>query len=252
MVWLSGAPLPGAVEGVELLGSAGFEVWFVTNNSSMTHEALDERFRQAGIRTGGRLLTSSDAAATMLGAGDSVLVGGEDGVVEALVSRGCKALRVEDAASVSDGRRFDAVVVGIHRSFDYSGLSLMARVIRAGARFIATNDDPTYPAPGGLLPGGGSIVAAVAAAAGRQAEVAGKPHPAMVSALRERLGGASPSWVIGDRTSTDGAFAAALGSRFVHVSSDVEDDCAAVARFSVPSLREAAMAIVATEEGERP
>jgi ribonucleotide monophosphatase NagD (HAD superfamily) len=68
----------------------------------------------------------------------------------------------------------------------------------------------------------------------------------MVSVLRERLGGASPSWVIGDRASTDGAFAAALGARFVHVSSDVEDDAEHVVRTTVPSLLDAAVAIVAS------
>jgi 4-nitrophenyl phosphatase len=246
VVWLSGTPLPGAAEGLELLRSAGFEVWFVTNNSSMTHESLDLRFSRAGIETAGRLLTSSDAAATMVRAGDSVLVGGEDGVVEALRVRGCDTVRIEEAVSGSDRGWFDAVVVGIHRSFDYGGLSAMSRHVRAGSRFIATNDDPSYPSPEGLLPGGGSIVAAVASAAGRPAEVAGKPHPAMVSVLRERLGGASPSWVIGDRASTDGAFAAALGARFVHVSSDVEDDAEHVVRTTVPSLLDAAVAIVAS------
>lgn len=252
VVWLSGSPLPGAVEGLELLRSSGFEVWFVTNNSSMTHESLDLRFRRAGIETGGRLLTSSDAVATMLRTGDSVLVGGEDGVLEALTLRGCDPVRIEDVLAGSDRSWFDAVVVGIHRSFDYGGLSLMSRHIRAGSRFIATNDDPSYPSPEGLLPGGGSIVAAVAAAAGRPAEVAGKPHPAMVSVLRERLGGAAPPWVIGDRASTDGAFAAALGSRFVLVSSDVEDDAEEVARTSVASLLEAAQVIVAQGMVHRP
>jgi len=252
VVWLSGTPLPGVAEGLELLRSSGFEVWFVTNNSSMTHEALDQRFRRAGIETAGRLLTSSDAAASLLRAGDSVLVGGEQGVMEALAARGCDAVGIDDALAGSDRPSFDAVVVGMHRSFGYAGLSCMARHIRAGSRFIATNDDPSYPAPDGLLPGGGSIVAAVASAAGRPAEVAGKPHPASVSVLRGRLGGASPAWVIGDRASTDGAFATSLGSRFVHVASEVEDGAASVAWVSVPSLLEAARAVVEADGAGRP
>jgi len=252
VVWLSGAPLPGAVEGLALLRSSGFEVWFVTNNSSMTHVALDLRFRRAGIETAGRILASSDAAASLLRTGESVLVGGELGVREALAARGCDVVQIDDALSGWDRPSFDAVVVGMHRSFGYAGLSCMARHIRAGSRFIATNDDPSYPAPEGLLPGGGAIVASVASAAGRPAEVAGKPHPAMVSVLRGRLGGASPAWVIGDRASTDGAFAAALGSRFVHVSSAVEDGAASVACASVPSLLEAARVVVDADAVDRP
>lgn len=224
----------------------------MTNNSSMTHEHLVDRFSRAGIETGGRLLTSSDAAASLVPAGASVLVGGEEGVMDALRARDCDPVGVREVLSGSDRLRFDAVVVGIHRFFDYLGLTVLARHVRAGARFIATNDDPTYPSPDGLLPGGGSIVAAVAAAAGRPPEVAGKPHPAMVSALRERLGGGSPSWVIGDRTSTDGRFAAALGSHFAHVASEADEDGRAGARVSVDSLLEAAKAIVAVDAPGRP
>ncbi len=59
--------------------------------------------------------------------------------------------------------------------------------MRAGARFVATNVDPTYPVAGGLLPGAGALVAAVATASGRAPEVAGKPEPPMVALVRAAL-----------------------------------------------------------------
>lgn len=244
VVWLAGRPIDGAAEACRLLSSSGFDVWFVTNNSSATHAELDAGFRRAGIEADGRIATSADAAALLVGPGARVLVGGEGGVMAALRDGGCEVVPVADAAETGAHERFDAVVVGIHRSFDYSGLATLSRHVREGARFVATNDDPTYPSPHGLLPGGGSIVAAVASAAGRVPEVAGKPHQAMVAVVRERLGGASPRWVIGDRESTDGRFAKALGARFAHVSSEVRESGASASACSVPSLLEAARAIV--------
>ena len=91
--------------------------------------------------------------------------------------------------------------------------------MRAGARFVATNVDPTYPVPGGLEPGAGALVAAVATAAARDPEVAGKPEVATVELVRERFG--SVGVVVGDRPSTDGALAHALGWPFALVLSGV-------------------------------
>ncbi|MEL7209697.1 MAG: HAD hydrolase-like protein, partial [Actinomycetota bacterium] len=80
------------------------------------------------------------------------------------------------------------------------------------ARFVATNDDATFPDADRLLPGNGSIVAAVATAAGAVPTVAGKPHPTITDLVRNRLG---PDGVmVGDRPETDGLFARALGYRF--------------------------------------
>jgi len=82
---------------------------------------------------------------------------------------------------------------------------------------VATNLDATYPAPDGLLPGNGSLVAAVATAAGRRPEVAGKPEPPTVALVRARFG--ERGVVAGDRPSTDGALAGALGWPFALVVS---------------------------------
>jgi len=109
--------------------------------------------------------------------------------------------------------------VGFHRDFDFDGLTRAADAARAGARFVATNMDPTYPIHGGVVPGAGALVAAVATAAGRAPEVAGKPEGPMADLVRSRYGNAGV--VIGDRPSTDGAFAAALGWPFALVMSGV-------------------------------
>ena len=126
-----------------------------------------------------------------------------------------------------------AVVVGFHRDFDFDGLDRAARAVRDGARFVATNLDATYPvAGGGLLPGAGAIVASVATATGRAPEVAGKPSPPTVALVRRRLG--DFGLVVGDRPSTDGALADALGWPFGLVLSGVTAEVAPPGGEAIP------------------
>ena len=131
-----------------------------------------------------------------------------------------EALQWRGVLPVRTGKA-DAVVVGWHRDFDYARLTAAARAVMDGARLIGTNDDPTYPTPDGPIPGGGAILAAVAAAAGAKPEIAGKPHPPMVELVRARVGRLVDSVLVGDRPSTDGRMARALGVRFALVLSGV-------------------------------
>ena len=135
-------------------------------------------------------------------------------------SSGLRAeLQLRDIELVGGGAPADVVMVGISADFDYQAMTDAMRALRAGARFIATNDDSTFPDSAGLLPGNGAIVAAVAAAGGVQPEFAGKPHQPMAELVRAKLG---PSGiVVGDRPETDGLFARAMGYRFGLVLSGV-------------------------------
>jgi 4-nitrophenyl phosphatase len=129
-----------------------------------------------------------------------------------------EALAAVGLEAVDDGPAA-AVVVGFHRGFDFDELDRTSRAVREGARFVATNLDATYPVPGGLVPGAGSLVAAVATASGTTPEVAGKPEAPTVGLIRERFGVSGV--VVGDRPSTDGALATALGWPFALVLSGV-------------------------------
>jgi len=210
VVWLAGEPLRGAAEGVALLRDAGVPVLFVTNNSAPTVGQLLDRLVSAGIAArGDEVVTSGLSAAALVGDDQRVLVVGAAGLLEALDERGATVVHAEP----------DCVVVGWTDLFDYDTCDRAARAIRAGARFIATNLDPTFPMPTGLRPGTGAIVAAVATAAECEPLVAGKPSPAMRDLVLSRSGVGA---VIGDRKTTDGAFAEALGVPFAHVGSAVE------------------------------
>jgi 4-nitrophenyl phosphatase len=190
-------------------------VAFVSNNSSSPVGDVIAKLDRMGIpATPDDVVTSAMAAAWLLerslARGARVLVCAGPGVREALAGAGFEA--------VDDGPA-EAVVVGFHTDFDYDALDRASRAVRDGARFVATNLDPTYPMPDGLIPGAGALVAAVATAAGAAPEVAGKPEAPTVGIIRERYGDAGV--VVGDRPSTDGALATALGWPFALVLSGV-------------------------------
>lgn len=98
-----------------------------------------------------------------------------------------------------------AAVVGICKSFSYDLLNQAMQHILAGALFIATNTDATYPMEGGqFIPGSGSLVAAVRTCTEQEPVVIGKPEPFLVDMIL-RDAGVQPSeaLVVGDRMDTD-------------------------------------------------
>jgi len=214
VVWLTGRPIPGVDEAVARLRGAGVRVLFATNNSAPTRAELHRRLGQCGITADDRdLLSSADVAAGMLPSGSSAVVVGDDGVVEALAGRG--------VVVVPEGPA-DAVVVGWTRSsFTFEAVSRAAAAVRAGARLVATNEDPTLPTPDGPVPGAGAILAAVATAAGATPEVAGKPHRPTADAITARVPPGELRAMVGDRPSTDGVLAGQLGIPFALVLSGV-------------------------------
>lgn len=211
VVWLTGEPIAGAGGAVGRLREAGVRVLFATNNSSLTTTELLARLRRAGIEAGpDEVVTSAQAAAALVDPGCSALVLGDAGVTEALAARG--------VAVVDDGPA-DAVIVGWTQRFDFDRLARATRAVLGGARLIGTNADPTLPTPSGLLPGAGSLLAAVATAAGADPEVAGKPNPPLAHLIAERVG--AVDLVVGDRATTDGLLARRLPAPFALVLSGV-------------------------------
>lgn len=237
VVWLLHEPIDGSVEAIARLREAGRRVIFVTNNSYSTVGDQEAALAKIGIPAVGDVVTSSQAAGSLLGVGERVLLGGGPGASEAIERNGAVVVGRSDVDDEIDYSSIDTVVVGYHSTFDYRGLTRLSGAVRSGARLIATNDDATYPTPRGLIPGGGSILAAVAAAAGVTPIIAGKPHEAMANVVRKVSESAdlSNAWMIGDRSSTDGLFARRVGCRFAHVMTGVvreskpEDGAAIVA-----------------------
>lgn len=193
--------LEGVPEAMQRLVDAGEQVYFITNNSTRTPSQGAAKISDlTGISVDpNQVLGSSLAAAGMLGSEDGpVLVVGEAGVADAVRRAGLD--------ETTDPMAARSVLVGLTRAITYEVIGEAMAAVRNGARFIATNADNTFPTETGLLPGAGSIVAAISAASGVDPEIAGKPHPPMRQLIRSR--GVGAAWVIGDRVDTDIALAA--------------------------------------------
>ena len=210
VVWLGREVIPGAAEAVARLRAADEAFVFVTNNAYSRVSDHEAGLAAFGIDAAGAVVTSAQAGASLLSPGERVLMVGGPGLREEVERRGC--------APAAPGA-CDAVITGLDRELTYDKLRDAVVAIRAGARWVLTNPDTTFPTPDGLVPGAGAIGAAIRAATGVEPVVAGKPNGAMVDLLRARLG--PDGIVVGDRLDTDGAFAAALGYRFGLVLSGV-------------------------------
>jgi 4-nitrophenyl phosphatase len=214
VVWLAEQPIPGSAEAIDRLRGAGHSVFFLTNNSAPTVDDLRKKLGGMGIEVdANQLVTSAQAAASLLEPGSTALVCAGAGVDDALGDRGVRTIREGPA---------DAVVVGFHTDFDYGRLTAAFKAIEGGAKLIGTNDDATYPTPDGAVPGGGSLLAAVATAGGVEPVVAGKPYEPFAALVRDRVGAElGDSIIVGDRPSTDGLMAKLLGIPFALVLSGV-------------------------------
>lgn len=252
VVWLAHNPIQGAAEAIKRLQQAGETVLFVTNFSALTEAEIEAKLAAIGVDASGSVISSAMAAGNLISAGERVLVCAGPGVTEAVTRAGGVIVSARAAGqekmvpgdtvaasaiggiTVSDvtarSVEVDAVVVGFHPDFDFEELTVGARALHNGARLIATNSDPTYPTPDGLIPGNGALVAAFAVAGKVDAIVAGKPHLPIAELIHSRLGTTSGAAgnrdrhvVVGDLPATDGLLARRLGFEFALVLSGVTD-----------------------------
>lgn len=212
VVWLAGSAIGGSAEAIEALRSHGKLVAFVTNNSGPTVLQVVSKLEAVGVSAAPNdIVTSSQAAASMLEPGSIAHAMGGPGIREALGERGVRIASGDDEVS--------AVVVGRSEEIGYRDMARTSSLIRGGARFIATNEDATYPTGNGLEPGAGAVIAYLEVASGKCAEVAGKPHQPMAALVRDRF--PDVQMVVGDRQDTDGLFASRIGVPFSLVLSGV-------------------------------
>lgn len=207
--------LSHAREGVQAVRERGLLVRYVTNNATLHRAAVAARLQEMGFSASvDEVIGSASATAAWLGGriplGSLVAVVGEAGLVQELSEAGFRTLRAEEGALADPPAA--AVVVGLDRAFTYHGLAVAQHHLLSGALFVATNTDATYPAEGHLLPGAGSVVAAVATVASREPVVIGKPALGMAEALRLTSGVPFDQMLlVGDRLDTDIAFGERAG-----------------------------------------
>jgi 4-nitrophenyl phosphatase len=218
VVYRGPEPVPGAADAIERARAAGVKVVFCTNNALRTVSQYVERLASVGIEVApDEIVTSAVVTGEVLAdrgfAGRSAIVVGGEGVRHAVSEAGVTEVT---------GDRADIVIVGLDREFTYEKMRRATSAIRAGAALIATNSDTTFPAPEGLWPGAGAILASIEAASGRSAEVLGKPHRPMMEVAARRLSpGSGAVAMVGDRDDTDLVGARSMGWLTVLVLSGV-------------------------------
>jgi NagD protein len=98
----------------------------------------------------------------------------------------------------------DYVVLGETLSYDIELSTKAVRLISQGARFVATNPDPSGPSEDGLVPACGAMAALIERATGLSPFFVGKPNPLMIRSALNHLGLHSETTVmVGDRMDTD-------------------------------------------------
>ncbi|MCX4575203.1 HAD-IIA family hydrolase [Streptomyces sp. NBC_01571] len=193
-----GVPIPGADAFIKRLRESGKPFLVLTNNSIYTARDLHARLRRMGLDVPvENIWTSALATAKFLDAqrpGGTAYVIGEAGLTTAL----------HDIGYVLTDHEPDYVVLGETRTYSFEAMTQAVRLIRGGARFIATNPDETGPSTEGPLPATGAVAALITKATGKQPYFAGKPNPLMMRTGLNAIGAHSEtSAMIGDRMDTD-------------------------------------------------
>jgi NagD protein len=190
--------IPGADRFLTALREREIPFLVLTNNSIYTQRDLSARLRASGLEVPETAIwTSALATARFLEdqrPGGSAFVIGEAGLTTALHQSGYTLTE----------RDPDYVVLGETRTYSFERITHAIRLIVAGARFIATNPDPSGPSPDGLLPATGSVAALISKATGVDPYYVGKPNPLMMrSALNAIDAHSETTAMIGDRMDTD-------------------------------------------------
>lgn len=191
--------LPGGPELIAFLEEQGIRYLLVTNNSTLTPRMFVERLGGMGVHVPESAIMTSGVAtaaylATLAPVGTRVNVVGEAALIEELERKGF----------VMAGRDAEYVVCGWDRAVTFDKLTTAALAIRDGATFIGTNADKTYPLEKDIIPGAGSLLAALTTATDVKPTVVGKPEPIVFEQSLRLLGGQPlATAILGDRLDTD-------------------------------------------------
>jgi HAD superfamily hydrolase (TIGR01450 family) len=230
VVYRGADPVPGVAAVLADRARRGDDVVYVTNNSMHYRADYVDRLAAMGAPVAAdRVVSAPRATALWLAEQEPrprrVLAFGASGLIRELEDCGFEVVLAADAAARAEAQGLDgyeaagrpeAVVVGLDPELTYQRLAVAADSIRAGALFVVTNRDPTYPDGSRLMPGAGSLVAAVEAASGVTPVSIGKPAPLLLLEAAHAVG-ADPrdAIMIGDGIGTDLAAARAVGARCV-------------------------------------
>lgn len=183
---------------IERLRKANKPFLFLTNNSTSKNEDVVDKLKKVSDVKAypEEVFTSTMATISYLEKNNlnRIFMIGEGGLDDGLKNAGFE---------ISD-HEVDAVVVGLDRSVTYKDLEKATLLIRAGAKFIATNPDTNLPTERGLVPGNGALMAFLETSTNQKATVIGKPEAIIMNAAIEAIGLDKEEVImVGDNYTTD-------------------------------------------------
>lgn len=210
--------IPGAEAFIEQLEKQARKYLIVTNNPLYTTRDLAHRLQTIGLNIlEENIYTSALATASFLQSQrpeGTAFVIGELGLSEAIHAIGYVQTSVHP----------DYVVLGETFAYNLDQITVAIRLIREGARFIATNPDPIGPSESGIIPACGAMAALIEKASGKSPFFIGKPNPLMMRSALNYLDVHSENTImIGDRMDTDILSGLSAGMDTVLVLSGVTD-----------------------------
>ncbi len=192
-------PMPRLQEFIAFLRARGIGFILATNNSTRTSQDYADKLAGMDVSISpDEILESGRATARFLAReyprGTRVHCFGMPSLKQALIDEGF-VLADEDV---------ELVVASMDKQVTFEKLKRATLLIRSGARFIATNLDPTNPSEEGMIPGTGAMIVALEAASGVKSFAIGKPEPTMYQLAMEQMGARPETTAaIGDRADTD-------------------------------------------------
>ncbi|KAF7301837.1 4-nitrophenylphosphatase [Mycena indigotica] len=223
VLWHGDRLIEGAVQVLDILRRRNKKVLFVTNNATKSRKSYKGKFDQLGVEAHvDEIYGSAYAAAVYISSvvklpkEKKVYVIGMKGLEEELHDEGLSFLGGTDPAdstvepfSLADftlDPDVGAVVCGLDTAINYTKLSKAFQYLtrNPGCLFLATNEDSTYPAGGGLLPGAGAISAPLRYALGKDPIAIGKPASTMLDCIKAKVDyDPKRTIMVGDRLNTD-------------------------------------------------
>lgn len=203
------------------ISDLGLKVILATNNAARNVSEYQDKLNGYGVQLEDwQIINSAMACGSHLQdkypKGGKIYVVGSSSLKDTLKQYGFECVG-EDVAAL-------AVVAGLDREVSYAKLRNATLQIYRGAMFIGTNPDRTFPTPEGLVPGAGSILAAIEAATNKTPIIVGKPNPLMYDLALKRLSTSSQQTIaIGDRYDTDIVGGKQAGMKTALLLSGVED-----------------------------
>lgn len=192
---------------------------FLSNNSSKSRADAVEKLGKMGIEvTEDHIYSSAMATATFLTEhypGSTVHVLGEGGLLKSLKNSGIEVVEEKP----------DIVLLGEGHEFSLDKVHTAVEMILDGARFIATNRDPSPRRSGWNNLGIAATAAMIEEASGREPFVIGKPSPLMMRSAASYMN-LKPEdiTVIGDTMETDIIGGIYMGFKTVLVLSGIADE----------------------------